>query len=812
MDEIPAASQWNEFITNWIPRLAREVLSAAYTSPETGRLYSCQLCEGSDVVTQEGNYHVYLAEFDVCGTRTGLVEYARFPKMILDPDSRFRGMFKLDAGFVYTAVLMRIAHNVPLWKIDPTTGHATVQIRSQHPDKLGRSTCTLTYDCTRERYALPFIKQTIPRAVLHDALRTRNVSEISELLERDEEACHRLLRHEVLPHLGANPLDKLVHLQETIRARPAVSTNVCDMRFVEFESVAVQYSQLIRQTFTRCSKFISRALIRRAASAELATARPTRAEALRIANFAPVQRAIQRGLSTGKWELRQGVTHRLVTMNDMMIEYQRRRVHTTYLNSRGRVVEPRMLHAVDRTDYTYGYLCAVNSADGKDCGLTLELASTAVLRGFQLLRPVRLLNGKVVMMAHNKQLALGTYTEVDPQAYLGVCARQAPFSNHDQGPRTILGCVMSRQMISADTIHPEAATVYQSDYAQRTLAPIPDHTMTNVVVAVMQIEDNEDDGCAVSQRFVDFGGLYCSVTKTVRKRDPETLLREPRQRSAQGWIVVGGEKLSDEVKLRDEFTGLAVSETDTAIRIRTRQRLAQGDKVSNLHGQKSTIARVIPAEDMPFSVRTGMSPDVVINPAALSSRMTCGMLLEMLAGTTAAIGRYGEKLTATNCKEALRACGLTSNGCERFCDGTTGRLLEGEIFVGLIAYGRMEQIAGLKSNLRATGPRDPMTRQPLAGRSKDGAPKAGPMEIDAMVGHGATAITRERTCLVSDQVQRRWCKLCAIEVHGAACAHCRDPKNTRIITVPTSTMVLRNELQATGVMMKCLLRDLCVKK
>lgn len=818
---LPSFEQWNELVTDWIPRLASEVLSSHYVDSDGGRAFSVVLCEGSLVRYDEPSHHVYKAEFDVCGTRTGLVEFARLPRMVSQsPRTRFSGAFRTSTGYVYASTAMRIAHNKPIWRIDPASGRAFLQIRSRHPDKLGRSTCTLTYDSAKDSYFFPFIKTPVPRETLHSALKTRALEELSAVIGRPLDAIERLLRHECLPHLGANPLDKLAYLQRVHAERPAVSDNTCDMRFVEFESVALQFCQLLRQTFTRCAKLISRALIRRAARLRAQDAepvcgarpvvpitfKPTRAEARAIANFAPINTAIQKGITTGKWEKRQGVTHRLITSNDLMIIYQLRRVLTTYLQSPGRVIEPRMLHSADRTDYTFGYLCAVNSADGKDCGLTLELGSTAILRGLQLLRPV-LVNGKKTWMAHNEQLPLGSYSEFDQQAYLGIVARQAPFGNCDQGPRSILGCVMSRQFISADVIHPEAATIYHCDYAQRNLSQLQSNAMTNLVVWIMVYGDNEEDGAAVSQRFVDLGGLACSVTKTTRKPKPETLLSDPRARSAQGFCVVGGEQLSPEVRLRDEFTGLAISETDTAIRVRTRQPLQQGDKVSNLHGQKSTISRVIPMEDLPFSVRTGMTPDLIIHPAALTSRMTAGMLLEMLAGAAHACNPNGEKLTTQNVPEVLRAAGLTSNGTERVCDGTTGEMTEAEVFTGLVSYGRMEQIAVFKSNIHTTGPRDVGTRQPHAGRSKDGAPKAGPMELDAMTAHGATAVLAERTCHVSDETRRRWCKVCAIEIHGMACGHCRNPANTRIITVPHSTMALRAELAADGVMMKCLLRD-----
>tara|TARA_B100001287_G_scaffold273708_1_gene277644 strand:- start:669 stop:3137 length:2469 start_codon:yes stop_codon:yes gene_type:complete len=269
------------------------------------------------------------------------------------------------------------------------------------------------------------------------------------------------------------------------------------------------------------------------------------------------------------------------------------------------------------------------------------------------------------------------------------------------------------------------------------------------------------------------------------------------------------------------FTGRNGDGYDFAkVRIRVFRKPVIGDKVSSRHGQKGTIGNIIEEKDMPFT-KSGLKPDIIINPHAIPSRMTIGQLKETLLGKVLLeIGMFGDgtsfgNLDVETIRKNLINHGFESCGNEILYDGGTGKQLESSIFIGPVYYQRLKHMVNDKQHSRSIGPMVNLTRQPAEGRSRDGGFRIGEMERDVMIAHGMTKFCKDRLYDVSDAYSMYTCNKCGmisafnngnyknkhsnIDFTVHKCKTCNNTSNFSKVNVPYAFKLMSQELQTANI-------------
>jgi DNA-directed RNA polymerase subunit beta len=223
------------------------------------------------------------------------------------------------------------------------------------------------------------------------------------------------------------------------------------------------------------------------------------------------------------------------------------------------------------------------------------------------------------------------------------------------------------------------------------------------------------------------------------------------------------------------------------------RKIQVGDKLAGRHGNKGVIARILPAEDMPFS-EDGVPVDIVLNPLGVPSRMNLGQLFETHLGMAASILGFKVATPSFNgvpvdkIKELLKEAGLSDDGKLQLYDGRTGEAFKEKSVVGNMYILKLTHMVTDKIHARSTGPYTMVTQQPLGGKAQNGGQRFGEMEVWALEAYGASNTLQEMLTIKSD------------DVYGRSKAYESIIKQTEIVgpKVPESFNVLVKELQGLG--------------
>lgn len=287
----------------------------------------------------------------------------------------------------------------------------------------------------------------------------------------------------------------------------------------------------------------------------------------------------------------------------------------------------------------------------------------------------------------------------------------------------------------------------------------------------------EDDGVVFPEAELNEGDVV------IGRVSPPKFLSEAREISIQT-----KKESSSAIKQEERGTvdGVFVTqdkEGNKIVQVRLRElRIPEiGDKFSVPHGQKGVVGFVAPENDVPFT-SSGIRPDIMFNPHGIPSRMTVGYLMDVLAGKVAALS--GEIVDASpfsgesidTLENNLKKLGFRESGKETMYNGITGQKMPVKIFIGNMFYLKLKYMVKNLLHARASGKVALLTRQPIEGRARGGALRLGEMEQQALVGHGASLLLKERydsdkvvinictkcgSLVIDDQIHnKRVCSLC----------------------------------------------------
>ncbi|XP_068841735.1 DNA-directed RNA polymerase I subunit RPA2 isoform X2 [Capricornis sumatraensis] len=475
-----------------------------------------------------------------------------------------------------------------------------------------------------------------------------------------------------------------------------------------------------------------------------------------------------------------------------------------------------------------------------------------------------------------------THQELFPHSMLSVIANFIPFSDHNQSPRNMYQCQMGKQTMGFPLLTfqdrsdnklyrlqtPQSPLVrpYMYDYYDMDNYPIG----TNAIVAVISYTgyDMEDamivnkaswergfaHGSVYKSEFIDLSekikqgddslvfGVKAGDPRVMQKLDDDGLPFIGAQlkygdpyysylnlNTGEGFVMYYKSKencIVDNIKVCSNDTGNGKFKC-VCITMRVPRNPTIGDKFASRHGQKGILSRLWPVEDMPFT-ESGMVPDILFNPHGFPSRMTIGMLIESMAGKSAALHGlchdatpfiFSEENSALEYfGEMLKAAGYNYYGTERLYSGISGLELEADIFIGVVYYQRLRHMVSDKFQVRTTGARDKVTNQPIGGRNVQGGIRFGEMERDALLAHGTSFLLHDRLFNCSDRSVAHVCVKCgsllspllekpppswsALRNRKYNCALCNRSDTIDTISVPYVFRYFVAELAAMNIKVK----------
>lgn len=211
-----------------------------------------------------------------------------------------------------------------------------------------------------------------------------------------------------------------------------------------------------------------------------------------------------------------------------------------------------------------------------------------------------------------------------------------------------------------------------------------------------------------------------------------------------------GQVISAEIKLKN-------NEKYAEVVLAERSVIEIGDKLAGRCGNKGVIAKIVPAEQMPYDPVTGLRLQIILNPLGIPSRQNLSQLLEALLSMCLKMDAKISYVSPYNEKglDFVRGQAEGHNVHPAvFIDGRTGLPFERPINYGVISMYKLHHM--VKKKIHAVGmdtPLDPVFLQPRKGSKFDGGQSFGEMELWCLEGIGAKHILQDLYSVQSNDVK-----------------------------------------------------------
>jgi DNA-directed RNA polymerase beta subunit len=477
----------------------------------------------------------------------------------------------------------------------------------------------------------------------------------------------------------------------------------------------------------------------------------------------------------------------------------------------------------------------------------------------------------IVKLREDKHNILTQYTHCEiPQAIFGLASLISPFGNHTQPPRITFESQQSRQTCGWYAMsfpwRVDTNKFWQIYNEYPLIKTLSHHYVmpngSNTIIAYTTAKgDNLEDSVIACQASLDrglFAGAFYRYGKVALERGerfaaPNAAVTKNIKPNASyakldvdGFIKIGTivqkgdvvigiiaeiEKTEDDSKFKFVDKSQIYSYSEPAIidmvskpvganddhygivRYRSVRPLIIGDKMASRSGNKSIVAAVLSQSDMPYT-KSGLTPDLIVNPHSFPSRMTIGQMLETsLAKVCAQKGCIADGTTFLPIEYAdigkqLVSLGFRYNGCETMYSGETGTYFDAAIFIGPTYEQRLLKfVIDDKYSVAGTGPTDATTGQPLKGKNIGGGLRIGEMELWCLESHGTMFNSYEKMSIHSDGRKIYVCRNCGdLAIYNREqdiyrCPNCKEMAEIVAFDSKKTASVFMEEVMASNIKM-----------